>query len=156
MKFIFQPFSGIAMLSVYLLNVFSSAEVTTDHYLLNVLSITLCTAGYVISTYLTTKVARKVQFIVAAILMSFNLITAGIVLKLRESSENETSVMLANTVLPICVVLSGLFYGLGVGPVPFALLGEVLPQRIKAVASSLILTARLVFFYMLDKIGLID
>ena len=132
------------MLSVYLLNVFSSAEVTTDHYLLNVLSITMCTAGYVISTFLTTKIPRKVHFIVAAILMSFNLIISGIILKLRETSDDETSRMLANTVLPLCVVLSGLFYGLGVGPVPFALLGEVLPQRIKAVASSLILTARFV------------
>ena len=55
---------------------------------------------------------------------------------------SESTVFLANNILPICVVLCGLFYGLGVGPVPFALLGEVLPQRIKAVASSLILTAR--------------
>ena len=130
------------MLTVFLLKIFSEAEVTMDHYFLNIMSIALCTAGYVISTYLTTKLPRKVHYIVAAIFLAFNLITSGIILKLKETSNDDTSAFLANNILPVCVVLCGLFYGLGVGPVPFALLGEVLPQRIKAVASSLILTAR--------------
>ena len=57
-------------------------------------------------------------------------------------TEDEYILSICNVVLPICVILSGLSYGLGIGPVPFALLGEVLPQRVKAVASAFILTSR--------------
>lgn len=44
--------------------------------------------------------------------------------------------------MPICVISVGLGYGLGVGPVLFALLGEILPQRIKSLACSIILSGR--------------
>ena len=76
------------MLTVFLLKIFSEAEVTMDHYFLNIMSIALCTAGYVLSTYLTTKLPRKVHYIAAAIFLAFNLITSGIILKLKETSPN--------------------------------------------------------------------
>ena len=41
--------------------------------------------------------------------------------------------------MPLCVILVFVFYTLGVGPVSFALLGEVLPLKVKSVATSIIL-----------------
>ena len=41
--------------------------------------------------------------------------------------------------MPTCVILVFVFYGLGVGPVTFALLGEVLPLKVKSFATSIIL-----------------
>ena len=49
---------------------------------------------------------------------------------------------MADALLPICVICTGLAYGLGVGPVLFSLLGEILPQKVKSVACSLILSVR--------------
>ena len=40
------------------------------------------------------------------------------------------------------VICTTLGYGLGVGPVPMALLGEILPLRIKSVATAIILTLK--------------
>ena len=44
--------------------------------------------------------------------------------------------------LPICVILAGLGYGIGVGLVPFALMGEVLPAKVKAFACAILLAFR--------------
>ena len=41
--------------------------------------------------------------------------------------------------MPTCVILVFVFYGIGVGPVTFALLGEVLPLKVKSFATSIIL-----------------
>ena len=139
---IIQPFSGIIMLSVYILDIFKRAEITFNHYILSICTTSATTTGYVISTYLTKKLPRKVQFIMAGVSMASNLALGGIMLKLKETNEDETLAYIINIALPLCVILSGLSYGLGIGAVPFALLGEVLPQRVKAVASAFILTSR--------------
>ena len=49
---------------------------------------------------------------------------------------------ISDALLPICVISAGLAYGLGIGPVLFSLLGEILPQKIKSFACSLILSSR--------------
>ena len=41
--------------------------------------------------------------------------------------------------MPGCVICSTFGYGLGVGPVTFALLGEILPLRVKSVATAIII-----------------
>ena len=138
----FQPFSGIIMLSVYILDIFKRAEITYNHYILSICTTSATTSGYVISTYLTKKLPRKVQFIIAGVSMATNLCMGGIILKCIETNEDEGLAYIYNIALPVCVILSGLSYGLGIGAVPFALLGEVLPQRVKAVASAFILTSR--------------
>lgn len=132
------------MLSVYILDIFKRAEITYNHYILSICTTSATTTGYVISTYLTKKLPRKVQFIMAGVSMASNLALGGIMLKLNESrsEDDETLAYILNIAFPLCVILSGLSYGLGIGAVPFALLGEVLPQRVKAVASAFILTSR--------------
>jgi hypothetical protein len=48
----------------------------------------------------------------------------------------------SDAILPICVISTGLAYGLGVGPVLHSLLGEILPQRVKSFAVSIIFSIR--------------
>ena len=47
-----------------------------------------------------------------------------------------------DAMLPIFVILAGFGYGIGVGPVPFALMGEVLPAKVKAFACAILLAFR--------------
>ena len=56
-----------------------------------------------------------------------------------QNFENETFKEISGIIMPLCVILVFVFYGLGVGPVTFALLGEVLPLKVKSVATSIIL-----------------
>ena len=50
--------------------------------------------------------------------------------------------------LPISVICATLGYGLGVGPVLFALLGEILPLKIKSMATAIIVSLREVSIYL--------
>ena len=52
--------------------------------------------------------------------------------------------------MPTCIILVGFGYGIGVGPVPFALMGEILPQKIKNFACGLCLAVR---YILVDKIS---
>ena len=63
-------------------------------------------------------------------------------LMLFQSSSDSVLKGIGDALLPICVICTGLGYGLGMGPVLFALLGEVLPQKVKTLACSIILSLR--------------
>ena len=57
-------------------------------------------------------------------------------------SEWDTMKMVTKYVLPVSVIFVGFGYGIGVGPVPFALMGEILPQTIKQFACAFVLSIR--------------
>ena len=78
-----QPFSGIIMLSVFILDIFQRANITFNHYLLSIMTTGATTTGYVISTFLMSKLPRKVQFIMGGIAMATSLLIAGIILKIQ-------------------------------------------------------------------------
>ena len=139
------------MLAVYSLDLFKRAKVQHNHYVLAIMTLSCLTAGYLISTYLTKRVPRKVHFITSGLSLANCWFIGGLILKLAESSDNPIVLWLANHVFPVCIILAGLSFGLGVGPVPFALLGEVLPQKIKAPASALILTLRYTAMFVFLK-----
>ena len=54
--------------------------------------------------------------------------------------------VITKNVLPVSVIFVGFGYGIGVGPVPFALMGEILPQTIKQFACAFVLAIRYVNF----------
>ena len=146
----FQSFSGAVIITDYAIEVFRRAKLKYDHYFLSILCTSFTTAGYVTSTFLTTKVSRKLQFCFGGSSMALNLLLSGLILKLMESG-NSFIESFGDILLPTCMIIACFSYGLGVGPIPFALLGEIVPQRIKAVASALVLTTRHLSFFVLMK-----
>ena len=61
---------------------------------------------------------------------------------------NETFIEISKYVMPICVFGTEFAFGLGVGPVPMALLGEILPLKIKSVATAVIIFLKYVMKYL--------
>jgi len=53
--------------------------------------------------------------------------------------------------MPICVMCCSFGYGLGVGPVTFALLGEILPLKVKSVATSIVIFLKFVVIFLYVK-----
>ena len=43
---------------------------------------------------------------------------------------------------PLCFISIALAFGLGVGPIPNALMGEILPIRIKSLATAIVMAVR--------------
>ena len=143
-----QSFSGTIMITDYAIDVFRRAQVKYDHYVLSIMCTGFCTTGYVSSTFLTTKLSRKFQFNMSAMIMAINLLCGGITFKIMESDEFKE---FGDILLPFFVIVACFGYGIGVGPIPFALLGEILPQNVKAMASALVLTTRHFSMFVLLK-----
>ena len=54
--------------------------------------------------------------------------------------------------MPICVIIPSIGYGLGVGPVTFALLGEILPLKVKSIATSIALFLKYLLLYNYNEL----
>lgn len=145
-----QSFSGTIMITDYAIDVFRRADVKYDHYVLSIMCTGFATTGYFCSTFLTTKLSRKFQFNMSGMIMAINLLLGGITFKIMESG-NDGFKSIGDILLPLFVILACFGYGIGIGPIPFALLGEILPQNMKAMASALVLTTRHFSMFVLLK-----
>ena len=54
--------------------------------------------------------------------------------------QNESFTNISKLILPLTVITTAFGYGIGVGPVPYSLLGEILPLKIKSIATAIIMT----------------
>merc|ERR1711884_347516 len=134
----FQPLSGCEMVIFYSLDLFRRAKIEMNQYMLSMLAQGGISIGYIIGPTLMNRVSRKVHYIVAGTFMVFNLVAAAFIIHLESrNSEDEIITALTQYVMPTCIILVGFGYGIGVGPVPFALMGEILPQKIKNFACGL-------------------
>ena len=49
---------------------------------------------------------------------------------------------MSKILLPLSVITTAFGYSIGLGPVPLALLGEILPLKIKSLATAIIMTMK--------------
>ena len=56
--------------------------------------------------------------------------------------QNDTFIGMSKILLPLSVITTAFGYSIGLGPVPLALLGEILPLKIKSLATAIIMTMK--------------
>ena len=56
--------------------------------------------------------------------------------------QNDTFISMSKILLPLSVITTAFGYSIGLGPVPLALLGEILPLKIKSLATAIIMTMK--------------
>ena len=110
----------------------------------------------IIGAFLIEKSGRRNLLFSTVTVCAVAITTAGLVLLLGQNFPGGKFIPL------ICVLVYCLAYGTGVGPVPWALMGELLPSPVRTISSSIVcvgfsssifLIAN-VFPKMLDDIGL--
>ena len=151
-----QPFCGQETIGWYSLDIFQRAQVNVNNYLLSILLQASTLIGYMIAACLLPRVKRRKQFLLSCAFMGVSQALLGFSLKFTviiqfdnqtmnyqihffQESESELQNRIGQVLLPICVKAVSLGYGLGVGAVPASLLGEIIPLKIKSVATSIIL-----------------
>lgn len=144
--FILQPLSGGDTITFYSLDVFTKADISVDEYVLSILLNCAFLLGYVISVFTMPYFPRRVLFLTSCIGMSIFMALIGCSFKDDFLPHEYNSVL-----LPVSVSLAAVSYGIGLGPVLASLLGEVFPQSVKSVASSVGLSARNITIFFLLK-----
>jgi len=133
----FQTSSGSDTVSIYSLIIFSHLKIS-EHAFSLMFQGTI-TIGYLISPLLMLKMNRKPLLIMSTIVMSMGMILLGSTAYLPSNLQAVTPM--------IGVILAGLGYGTGVGPLPFILMTEVFPQKMKSAGLAIALSAKSLFTF---------
>jgi len=139
MLFILQELSGIDAVTFYTVDIFHSAGVTMDSYYSTIILGVVQMVASLIAALLVDGSGRRFFLLTSEILMVVSLGTFGAFFYIQSIDES-----FAMTYLQWCPLVSLLTYvvaySIGVGPITYMILGEIMPQHVKGLASS-ILTA---------------
>ena len=130
-------------MSYYSLEIFAKAEVPLNEYVLSILLQVGFTVSYLLSSPLMNIMKRRTQYFFSAFLMAFCMLMLSFCMyAIGLSFGSMHEVMKIGQ--PLFVILSGVAYGLGVGPVIFSLTNEFFPARVKGVCGAIAMSSRLV------------
>eukprot|EP00088_Acartia_fossae_P060781 TRINITY_DN7286_c0_g1_i8.p1 TRINITY_DN7286_c0_g1~~TRINITY_DN7286_c0_g1_i8.p1 ORF type:complete len:513 (+),score=26.55 TRINITY_DN7286_c0_g1_i8:35-1573(+) len=133
MLFFFQAGAGADTLSYFGIIIFQ--ERIANESLLVFLFQAAISLGYLVSPYIMSRINRRPQFITSAMMMGLGMLVLG--------AENFIPCQSIRDYIPyICLLVTGLSYGLGVGPVPFVLMSEMFGVKYKSEGMAMAIAAR--------------
>ncbi|TRY77262.1 hypothetical protein TCAL_04049 [Tigriopus californicus] len=147
---ILQTTCGADTLCYYALDIFREAKTPLNEYVLAILLQGGFTLGYIVSSSIMNRVGRRIHYTLSAGLVALSMFTLAFSLIIRENASENVQDLLG-IIPPIAVLLGALGYGCGVGPVVFALIGEIFPPRVKGICASLSLSCRDLTAFVLLK-----
>ncbi|KAL4702943.1 hypothetical protein ACJJTC_008721 [Scirpophaga incertulas] len=131
---IFQQFSGINAVIFYAANIFQMSGSSINE---NVSSIIIGIVNFVatfIATGLIDKLGRKILLYISSVSMITTLVTLGSYCYLKDAGIDVNNYGW----LPLaCLVIYVLGFSIGFGPIPWLMLGEILPSKIRGPAASI-------------------
>ncbi|XP_047513658.1 facilitated trehalose transporter Tret1-like isoform X1 [Pieris napi] len=131
---LFQQLSGINAVIFYASTIFKMAGSTLDE---NVCSIIIGVVNFVstfIATAIIDRLGRKMLLYISSVSMIITLVTLGAYFYVRAVGID----LSAYGWLPLaCLVIYVLGFSIGFGPIPWLMLGEILPSKIRGTAASL-------------------
>lgn len=132
---LFQQMSGINAVIFYTTTIFKMAGSTIDTNLCTIIVGVVNFISTFFATVLIDRLGRKVLLYISSIAMTITLVTLGSYFYVKEVVEYDVSSV---GWLPLAsFVLYVLGFSLGFGPIPWLMLGEILPSKIRGTAASL-------------------
>lgn len=131
--FFFQALAGADTISYFSMVIFKGQQI--DETLMALFFQVMITMGYMISPYIMARINRRPQFIAAVI-------SHGIGMSILGTSSFLPEHQLKPYIQLFCLCMTGLSYGLGVGPVPFVLMSEMFGVKYKSEGMAIGMAAR--------------
>lgn len=130
----FQQFSGINAVIFYAVEIFKSAGSSIDPNLSSVIIGVVNFISTFIATVLIDRLGRKILLYISSVSMIVILVTLGAYYYVQKVGVDVT----AYGWLPLaCLIIYVLGFSIGFGPIPWLMLGEILPSKIRGTAASL-------------------
>lgn len=142
----FQQFSGSFVLTAYMIQLLSSLNVTINNYLITLLAGLINLSAMILLSILLTKSGFKQLSFISCTGYSISMILLAAFLYMR--IENT---FLTNIVVIACILLNMAMNGLGLRPIPYAMLGEVFPTDVAGVAGSIVACLSSIFNFVAIK-----
>lgn len=131
---IFQQMSGINAVIFYASELFLMAGSTLDKDMCSIIIGVVNFVSTFIATAIIDRLGRKILLYISSVSMIITLSVLGSYLFIRDMKVDVSSYGW----LPLaCLMLYVLGFSIGFGPIPWLMLGEILPSRIRGTAASL-------------------
>ncbi|XP_064471394.1 facilitated trehalose transporter Tret1-like [Ornithodoros turicata] len=129
-----QQFSGIIIMLYYAQDIFTTAGSTIDAALSSIIIGVVQVASVLVTVCLTDRLGRKALMLISTLVSCVSLIVMGLFYHLKEIHGH--SFVTSYGWLPLAALCLFMFgYSVGLGPLPWLLMGEMLPLRIKGFAT---------------------
>ncbi|XP_067008375.2 facilitated trehalose transporter Tret1 [Anabrus simplex] len=133
----FQQLSGINAVIFYTVQIFEDAGSTIDGNLSTIIVGIVNLGSTFLATALIDRLGRKLLLYISAVSMIISLTILGIFFYLRTLEDPFIDVSSYGWVPLVSFVVFVIGFSLGYGPVPWLMMGEILPARIRGPAASL-------------------
>ena len=164
MLMLFQQFSGIKVISSYIVQIFENAGSKFDANICSIVVGVIQVTGTSLSIIVVDKYGRRPLLIVSELLISFSFAMLGTFFYLKESSSPcgssnycQEPYTVANTLdtlafLPLAsIVTFATAYSLGMGPLPWVLNAELFSEEAKAKSAALCASSNWIFSFIAVK-----
>ncbi|CAB3239917.1 unnamed protein product [Arctia plantaginis] len=131
---LFQQLSGINAVIFYAASIFKMAGSSVDENLCSIIIGIVNFISTFIATVIIDRLGRKVLLYISSIAMICTLVTLGAYFYMMDSGADISNYGW----LPLaCLVIYVLGFSIGFGPIPWLMLGEILPSKIRGTAAAL-------------------
>ncbi|RZC32513.1 facilitated trehalose transporter Tret1 [Asbolus verrucosus] len=129
----FQQLSGINSVLFYAGNIFAETGSSMSPEASAVLVGTVLVIATLLSTVLIDRTGRKILLFVSALVMCVCLVTLGVYFHLEQTRD-----LAYLSILPlVCLAVFIVAFSIGLGPIPWIMLGEIFTPKSKGIASSI-------------------
>lgn len=130
----FQQMSGINAVIFYTVSIFRMAGSSVDDNIATIIVGFVNFGSTFVATILIDRLGRKVLLYISGITMIITLAVLGTFFFIKNKTDYDVSNL---GLLPLaCFVLFVIGFSLGFGPIPWLMMGEVLPAKVRSTAAS--------------------
>ncbi|XP_070500386.1 facilitated trehalose transporter Tret1-like [Chironomus tepperi] len=146
---LFQQFSGINAVIFYAQSIFEAAGSTLPSAICTIIVGVVQVVMTVASAALIEKAGRRVLLLQSCVVMGLCLVMLGVYFQLKEAEFKNIDQISA---LPLAsVVLFIISFSLGLGPIPWLIMGELFATEVKGVASALAVMFNWTLVFVITK-----
>lgn len=143
----FQQFSGSFVLTAYMIQLLNNLNISINNYLITLLAGFTNISAMILLSILLTQSDFKQLSSISCTGYSISMISLAVFLYLGINNE-----FLTNVVVITCILLNMAMNGLGLRPIPYAMLGEMFPTDVAGVAGSIVACLSSIFNFIAIKI----
>ncbi|KAG5675008.1 hypothetical protein PVAND_004948 [Polypedilum vanderplanki] len=145
---LFQQFSGINAVIFYAQSIFDAAGSEMNPAIGAIIIGVVQVVMTVASSLLIEKAGRRILLLQSSIIMGICLIVLGVYFQLKQSGSDVTNI----SFLPLgSLVLFIASFSLGLGPIPWLIMGELFSSEVKGVASGLAVMFNWALVFIITK-----
>ncbi|CAH1131854.1 unnamed protein product [Ceutorhynchus assimilis] len=148
--FLLQELSGIYSILFYAVEFFGETDLKINNYISSIFVGTIRFAMSIACAVLIQKAGRKTLCTFSSFGMALSVLILGLYIKYYEINPNEERIL---SLLPLfCIVFNVFFSMIGMLPIPWILVGEMFPLRVRPIMAGVVICIAQIFIFICVKI----